>query len=349
MRRLVEVLAAYKLRNKCSLDCLSLGDEGFVAERHGHPAICDTFIGTKGSKVKFALKALKLARKHRLSLVVIGHVGLAPIGWGLKRLGLIRSYVIIVYGVEVWRTLPWYDRCAVRNAKYIVSITEFTGREFCRHNGFPFAHIKVIPPVLVEDDISQPLRKALGGGILRVLTVGRLSISDRDKGFDVLIRAVREARDGIANIQLLIVGDGEDVDRLRRLVSSHDLDAEVTFLGAIGDERLRQLYEECDLFVMPSKKEGFGIVFIEAMRYGKPCIGGKHGGTPEVITDGVDGYLVDYGDVKQLARYLVELSKRSDLRLSMGMKGYEKVKSRFLFPHMRDHWFALLDKLSGGL
>jgi len=98
---------------------------------------------------------------------------------------------------------------------------------------------------------------------------------------------------------------------------------------------------------MPSKKEGFGIVFLEAMRYGKPCIGGNYGGTPEVITHGVDGYLVNYGDVDQLVRYLVEFSQRPEIRRGMGLKGYEKVKARYLFSHMRDKWFALLDELIG--
>ena len=116
-------------------------------------------------------------------------------------------------------------------------------------------------------------------------------------------------------------------------------------LMALMSGCLPAYYQACDVFAMPSKKEGFGIVFLEAMRYGKPCIGGNHGGTPEVITHGVDGYLVDYGDVDQLARYLIEFSSRPELRQAMGKKGYEKVKTRHLFSHMRANWFALLDEL----
>ena len=115
-------------------------------------------------------------------------------------------------------------------------------------------------------------------------------------------------------------------------------------MEAVPDEKLCLLYQECDVFAMPSSKEGFGIVFLEAMRHGKPCIGGNHGGTPEVIDHGVDGYLVNYGDVAQLTRYVVELSQNADLRRDMGLKGYQKVKAGYLFPHMRDNWFSLLNQ-----
>jgi glycosyltransferase involved in cell wall biosynthesis len=123
----------------------------------------------------------------------------------------------------------------------------------------------------------------------------------------------------------------------------------VTFLGAVSDERLRLLYQECDVFAMPSKGEGFGIVFLEAMHQGKPCIGGNHGGTPEVIDHGANGYLVDYGDVEQLAHYLMELFRKTDLRWNMGLKGYQKVEARYLFSHMRNNWFGLLEETLGRL
>ena len=63
-----------------------------------------------------------------------------------------------------------------------------------------------------------------------------------------------------------------------------------------------------------------------------------------MIDHGVDGYLVDYGHVAQLTRYLVELSQNAELRRDMGLKGYQKVKAGYLFPHMQDNWFALLNK-----
>jgi glycosyltransferase involved in cell wall biosynthesis len=83
------------------------------------------------------------------------------------------------------------------------------------------------------------------------------------------------------------------------------------------------------------------------MRHGKPCIGGNHGGIPEVIDHGIDGYLVDHGNVEQLAQYLTDFSQRPAFRQAMGLRGYEKVKARYLFTHMRDNWFGFLDEVLG--
>ena len=140
---------------------------------------------------------------------------------------------------------------------------------------------------------------------------------------------------------------GWTLPRLKELALHLGLDGHVTFLGAVSDERLRLLYQECDVFALPSKGEGFGIVFLEAMRQGKPCIGGNHGGTPEVIEHGVDGYIVNYGDVEQLAHYLVEFFHKPELRRHMGLKGYQKVKASYLFSRMRNDWFDLLDGALG--
>jgi glycosyltransferase involved in cell wall biosynthesis len=197
---------------------------------------------------------------------------------------------------------------------------------------------------VAEEQIELPDDSQRGHGDLRILTVGRLSIADRYKGIDILIKAIEEARTEGANVRLTVIGNGDDIPRLRELTSHLGLDSHVTFFEGVPDERLYLLYQECDVFAMPSSKEGFGIVFLEAMRHGKACIGGNHGGTPEVIDHEVDGYLVDYGDVAQLTHYLVELSQNVELRRDMGLKGYQKVKAGYLFPHMRDNWFSLLNQ-----
>jgi glycosyltransferase involved in cell wall biosynthesis len=80
---------------------------------------------------------------------------------------------------------------------------------------------------------------------------------------------------------------------------------------------------------MPSKKEGFGIVFLEAMRSGKPCIGGNHGGTPDVIEHGKSGFLVEYGNVEELADQIRVLVDDPTLRQTMGGRGQELVAGKF--------------------
>lgn len=346
MRRLREISAAYCEIKSSQFRCLSLADTQEEKQMHSRPVGDGAFIGCGGNKVRFVLETIDVARRLPSSLVIVGHLGQVPVAWVLRSLGLIESYILVLYGIEAWKKAAWLDRQAARSARCIVAITEYTAQEFCKHNGIPFDRTRIIPPTLAEEKIELRVYRQRIGTDLAILTVGRLSMDDRYKGIETLIEAVGQARNHGAKVHLTVAGDGDDLPRLKELALRLELDDTVAFVGAVPDSRLQELYQECDIFIMPSKKEGFGIVFLEAMRFQKPCIGGNHGGTPEVITHGVDGYLVDYGDVDQLTRYLTEFSRRPELRRQMGLRGYEKIKAGYLFPHMRDNWFALLDEFT---
>ena len=147
---------------------------------------------------------------------------------------------------------------------------------------------------------------------------------------------------------LNLVGTGNDQPRLKAVASELGVEDRVTFWGVLDKARLAAAYEDCDVFVMPSKNEGFGIVFLEAMRRGKPCIGGAHGGTPEVIEDGKSGFLVEYGDVDALVRYLLALRADPELRRRLGERGRELARSRFSAAAFGDRWRQLvLEELAG--
>jgi glycosyltransferase involved in cell wall biosynthesis len=85
------------------------------------------------------------------------------------------------------------------------------------------------------------------------------------------------------------------------------------------------------MFALPSRGEGFGLVYLEAMACGKPVIGGAHGGAPEVIEDGVTGYLVQHGDPVQLATSIETLLANPEMAKEMGRRGKERVENEFRF------------------
>jgi glycosyltransferase involved in cell wall biosynthesis len=342
MRRLLEILSAYGRERGSRLQCLSFGDAPRAGPAHAPLREQARFESFGGSKPGFARGALRVAWGSRPHMTVVGHLGLGPLAWMLKGLGLTRAYVLLIHGIEAWTEVPRLDRRAARGAACIVAFSRYTAREFCRRNGVPQDRVRLIPLALAEEALEPPDGRRAGPG-LSVLTVARLSADDRDKGVDTLIEAAARARSGGVDLHLTVVGEGDDRPRLARIAARLGLDGHVAFAGAVADGRLCELYRECDVFAMPSRKEGLGIVFLEAMRFGKPCIGGNHGGTPEILTDGENGYLVQHGDVGQLAHRLVQLAQEPELRRALGVRGYERVAAGYLLPHMRERWFSLLD------
>jgi phosphatidyl-myo-inositol dimannoside synthase len=348
MRRLAEILSAYNEKREGALDCVSLLDADPECSRHSAPVFYRSFVGARGSKAAFTARALSAGYRERPHLTVVGHTALAPVAWLLKRARLTQSYIVVLHGIEAWVRLGRADRAACRDAASIISTTKYTAGEFSRANGIPGDKIHIIPLALadslVEDGLSEHDTKP---GSLKVLTVSRMSTSDSYKGVDTLIESLARARALNVDVQLKIVGSGDEVPSLKRRAAERNLGQAVVFAGSISDRELTELYRDCDVFALPSKGEGFGIVFLEAMRYGKPCIGGNHGGTPEVIDNGVSGFLVNYGDVAGITRHLIDLAANPARRLAMGARAQDTLRSRYLFPRMQADWFSVLDEHGG--
>src|SRR5205807_9064932 len=100
---------------------------------------------------------------------------------------------------------------------------------------------------------------------------------------------------------------------------------ECRLLGFLSDEDKRDLHAAGQVFCMPSRTDSFGIVYLEAWLNGVPVIGARAGGVPEIITDGMDGYLVDFGDVGALADHIQFLMEHPDTAREMGQAGRRKV------------------------
>ena len=111
----------------------------------------------------------------------------------------------------------------------------------------------------------------------------------------------------IPNIHYVIAGKGPDRVRIERMICQMHLQKYVTLAGFVPDQQLCDYYNLCDVFVMPSKREGFGIVYLEAMASGKPTVGGNQDGAMDALCQGEIGALVDPDDISELARTLLEI------------------------------------------
>jgi glycosyltransferase involved in cell wall biosynthesis len=164
-----------------------------------------------------------------------------------------------------------------------------------------------------------------------ILTVGRWLANERYKGMDTLITALPRLLTRWPELQLVAVGDGDDRVWLEELAEKNGVNRHVHFLSGLSFQELSACYEACEMFALPSRGEGFGLVYLEAMARGKPVIGGAHGGAPEVIEDGVTGYLVPHGDAAQLATSIETLLSDPALAQKMGGRGRQRVEREFRF------------------
>jgi glycosyltransferase involved in cell wall biosynthesis len=291
--------------------------------------------------------ALGLLAFPRFEVLVVGHLGPSPLAWLLKAVGRVKRYVVVLHGVEAWRRLPWPERWAAQRADAVVATTTYTAGEFGRLNGVREDRLHVIP-LCADERIGDKNAGFRLDGAFKLLCVARQEASERYKGFEMIFEALARITDPPAP-HLNLVGTGDDQPRLRAVALKLGVESRVTSWGVLDDAQLAAAYEDCDVFVMPSKKEGFGIVFLEAMLRGKPCIGGAHGGTPEVIEHGKSGFLVEYGDVDALVRYLLALRADPELRRRLGERGRELVRSRFSAAAFRERWRRLVLEERAGL
>jgi len=149
---------------------------------------------------------------------------------------------------------------------------------------------------------------------------------DYNKGAIHLLQAVEKIRQKVKDVILVSIGlPTREWKKKRSQLHEDDL----LDLGYISEEEKREAFDACDLFVMPSRYDSFGIVYLEAWRCGKPVIGAKVGAIPEVIEEGKDGLLVEFGEVDQLVSAIISLLNHPDLVKEMGETGRKKVIDRF--------------------
>ncbi len=253
-------------------------------------------------KTAFVWRALRAAAGA--DRVVCGHLGQLSGAWLARCLHPRLEYSLVAHGIEVWRTYTWLERLALRRARRILCVSDFTRREMQRRIALPESRFVVVPNALDPLFDHAPAGDAPAPGETVILTVARLDATERYKGVDHLIAAMPAVRRHVPAARLRVIGTGSDLPRLKDLAVRAGGNDAVEFAGFVDDAGLRAAYRACTLFALPSSGEGFGIVFLEAIAHGKPCLGARAGATPEIIDD-ASGVLVDHGDIPQIAAKLV--------------------------------------------
>lgn len=166
-----------------------------------------------------------------------------------------------------------------------------------------------------------------------ILSAARLV---KRKGIDLVIGLMPELVSRVTvPLTLMVVGDGPEEARLKDLAQKSGVSEKIIFTGRITDDQLVQLFERCQLFVLPTREEvggdveGFGIVFLEANAFGKPVIGGKSGGVPDAVVDGLNGYLIEPNNPEMLLKAMMKLIEHPEVAERLGEQGKKRVVEQF--------------------
>ncbi len=288
------------------------------------------------AKARFVLRALRLAQACCPSVIICDHIHLAPLAYAYRLLTG-TPFWVNVYAIDVWGDLPWLRRRAMHAATRIVSDCEFTARYLSARYPTLASRISVVPDC-VDGERFTPANAAATSArdAPVILTVSRLA-PGRSKGHESVMRALVALRERRIEARYVIAGDGDDRPRLARLATDLGLGDRVSFLGAIDDADLPDVYRACDVFVLVSgfqidgkaQGEGVPLVVLEAQACGKPVITSASDGSAESIIDGETGLLVTPDDTQALGTALERLLLDHRLRTRMGAAARELALRQF--------------------
>jgi glycosyltransferase involved in cell wall biosynthesis len=266
----------------------------------------------------FAAQLLMQGLLQRPNLVITTHLNFTEAAYQLWRLTK-TPYWAVAHGIEAWNITRPSLQTALQHADRILAVSSYTRDRLIQEqsiepakivtlpNTFDASRFKVAPkPVhLLERYHLKPDQPVM-------LTVCRLANVERYKGYDQILAALPQIRAAIPHVHYVIAGKGPDRARVEALISELNLQDCVTLAGFVPDQELCDHYNLCDVFAMPSKREGFGIVYLEALACGKPVLGGNQDGAIDALCQGKLGALVDPDNVAEIATTLIQILQKTN-------------------------------------
>jgi len=268
-------------------------------------------------KLRYLLAVLRcLVAAGPYELICCGHLFLLPLAY-LAKWKTGAPLALFIFGLDAWQ--PPRSALAARLAAKVdtvIAISEVTTERFLAWARLPRDRVFLLPNAVAQQhygagDKNPDLVQHYGlAGKIVLLTVSRLCATDNYKGIDEVLGLMPALAAEVPEIAYLIVGDGDDRERLQAKARSLGVADRVVFAGFIPEKEKPDHYRLADAYVMPGWGEGFGFVYLEAMACGIPVLGSKLDGSREALRDGALGILVDPHDPDELRWGILETLKR---------------------------------------
>ncbi|OGW82038.1 MAG: hypothetical protein A3G33_04640 [Omnitrophica bacterium RIFCSPLOWO2_12_FULL_44_17] len=257
------------------------------------------------NKFLYVINVIKvLCLDGPFDLVFCGHIHLSSTSMFISKIFRI-PFWIQLHGVEGWEKHGFFQKLAANCADLILSVSQYTKERFLQSVPISSEKVRVLPNMVRKCFIPgvKPVQLLEKYGLKDkkiILTVARLDRKDRDKGIALMIEILPELIKHFQDLVYVVVGDGDDRSYLESLSRKHNVSACVVFAGKITERSLPDFYRMADLFVMPSTKEGFGIVYLESMACGIPAIGSGVDGSRDLLKHGLIAGSADQGALCRL-------------------------------------------------
>jgi len=279
-----------------------------------------------GGKFQYVVSILQVLRRDRsFNLVICGHINLVPLAYLVSRV-LNVPLILFIHGIDAWEpTGSRLTNAYARKVRWVVAVSEVTAQRFRSWTKSATQQLLVLPNAIHAEWYSpgatnRELSNRYGLVDKTVLmTLGRLVSAERYKGFDEVLEVLPEIIQVVPKLAYLIVGDGNDRERLIQKARDLGVADKVVFAGNVPESEKADHYRLADVYVMPSRGEGFGYVFLEAMACGVPVIASKLDGSREAILNGRLGMMVDPANSQELKHAILEALRRKKGSVPAGL------------------------------
>ncbi|WP_131535911.1 glycosyltransferase family 4 protein [Pedobacter nototheniae] len=261
----------------------------------------NSFKGYKGKQISFGLAAVK--QGLNANTLILSHIHLLVFARILKKLNPKIRIILLAHGIEIWNNLSTWKKDLLNKIE-IWSVSNYTANQLINKINISPKNIHVLNNSL-DPFFDQPKEKVKPQLLLKkyninetqkvILTVCRLSFSEQYKGYDLVIQSLKDLIKAYPNLLYIMVGKADiaEQDRIDSLIKLCKLEKNVICTGFISDDDLISHYQLADIFIMPSKSEGFGLVYLEAAAYGCSVIAGNKDGSTDALLNGKIGQMVD--------------------------------------------------------
>jgi phosphatidylinositol alpha-1,6-mannosyltransferase len=315
----------------CSLlgtDCrvLSLNDSPVSIAKHPQQRRISV-AGFSGNRRQFALAVARALLRDRYDLLLVGHINFLTLATAILMLRPLHRArtMLIAHGIEVWSGLGRRRRHALRRIDHILCVSRYTRQRILDQATNLNPEQLIIFPNALAATWGQVVPAASPRPLPArfILSVTRLEWGDRYKGIATVIEAFGMLAD--ESMHYLIIGHGNDLPFLELVARRCAVGHRVHFMRGVSDAELIELYQRCEVFVLPSGKEGFGIVFLEAMFFGAPVIAAGEKGALDVVRDGDTGLSIRFGDTIAIKEAIERIASNPELRERLRAHGRAQV------------------------